>query len=297
MLQLERTIENDTRHYTGHLNGVHHYGISATSLVSKFDPKPWYLPWLRKLGGEVIPEWVSFNLSGDELEEEILRLGRIEAEKVSDKAAKLGTSWHEQVEHYLNHQNCTNTNWEELFEEKPELFKFLQQVDIYQHSEFFGSEIPLIYKDECGYCVGGTADVLFTVNLGDFAIYKESETKLPQQFLAIGDWKFPSNPKYAGSCLHYFVQLAIYRASLKYTYDIEVNDALLVQSPNYNKDGTPYKKLFLFWLDKEMLDYYEWIFKKMLWLYNHDLVFEFNWAEFVEETKAKNLQGKRLVFK
>jgi hypothetical protein len=287
---IERTIINGKRHYNALLNGKDYKGISVTTLTDLFDPKPWKKPWYLKLGREVLPDWIASHLSPEELEAECLKLGEIEGNKVGTQAAKVGTTWHEQVEdYYANPHN----DWQPLFQPKPELFTFLRDSNVLTHEDFpnrLGTEIPVVYSKDAKQTVGGTCDVVLNVNTHNLSVYKSDET-LPESLTVVGDWKFPSKPKYPDGCLGYFLQLAIYREAIKFTYDITLNEALLLISPNSTN------KLYIYYVDSATLDYYFNVFEKMLWLYAHDLVHEFNWMDFAKTSKENGFHGKRLVVK
>lgn len=284
-LVIDRVEEKGLRHYVAKFKNKEYKGISATTLVGLFDPKLWLKPWVRRLGEQALENVDTSSFSTEELETEVTRLGEIATNKVITDASTLGTAWHTKVEDYLVGKPVD-------LSPKPELNTFLKYVKVYKHKDFpdgIGSEVPLLYTDANGYCVGGTTDAVFTFKTTDLEVYKTKEKLVEEKILVVADWKFPSKPKYADNCLGYFIQLAIYRASLKFTYNVKLNNALLVISPHSTD------KLYLTLLDETTLDYYFDVFEKMLWLYNNDLVSLFNWDDFAKETKEQNLHGTRLV--
>lgn len=283
---IERFTQDDKRFYRG--LGV--TGESVTTLISAFEDKTWLERWRRSLGikhfeklGEPLPDD----------DEAIIAAGKPYADEICTEAATHGTNQHEVAEFILRDKPTTVAELSEI--DLPLALKafLFDAVVPHKHEEYpdqIGCEVPIMFE-KGGNAVGGTTDLICELVLDN--LY-DHDTKKPLgtgKLLCVGDYKFPKKPKYNRDNVKYFVQLATYRAGIKYTYDVDIDNAVLIISPRSTKT------LYLWLFDKEVLDYYENTFFELLFLYNNNLTHLFKWEDFVNSSIQNKMVGRRITHK
>lgn len=282
MTIIERFTKDDKRYY----KGLGFTGESVTTLISAFEDKSWMDRWYLSLGRKHFEE-----LGVEESDyDTLIAAGKPYAEKVSSEAATHGTNQHEVAEFLLRDKPTSQAKLSDI--DLPLSLKtFLYDcITPYNHDSFpngIGCEVPIMFE-KGGHAVGGTTDLIcsFSANAKD---YDTGEILNFDKLLCVGDYKFPKKPKYNRDNIKYFIQLATYRAGIKFTYGIDIDDALLIVSPRSTK------MLYLWWFDKDVLDFYYQTFLEMLFIYNHNLIELFDWNEFVSKVVSEKRFGKRLV--
>jgi hypothetical protein len=280
---IERFTKDDKRYYRG--LGV--TGESVTTLIGAFEDKAWMERWHLSLGKKHFTE-----LEVDETDPEVLiAAGKPYAEQICTEAATHGTNQHEIAEFLLRNKPASEADLSDV--DLPDSLKtFLHNcITPYRHEGFpdgIGCEVPIMFE-KGGNAVGGTTDLIcnFSAQVKD---YDTKEKLTFDNLLCVGDYKFPKKPKYNRDNIKYFIQLATYRAGIKYTYGVDIDNALLIISPRSAK------MLYLWLFEKDILDFYHETFLEMLFLYNHNLTHLFKWNEFVDKVVDEKKFGRRLVF-
>jgi len=286
---IERIEENGQRFYAGTVKNKTIKGTSVTTLISAFENTSWLDRWWYNLGVKIAEEGAS--------DEEILRLGKIAADKISNEASSHGTAQHEQAEFMLSGVSGYETAKQTSL--PPNLGVFLEQnVTPVTHANFpngLGCEVKMLYE-RYGNVVGGTTDIVCDLQLRNL-YFHDTKQKLSDVYntdviRCVGDYKFPKKPKYEKDNIRYYLQLPAYRAGLKYSYDLDVDFGLLMIAPRSTK------MLYLWLLEKEVMDYYYKVFDEMLYLYAGDLCELFSWNYFVEKAlKEDGANARRIVHK
>ena len=293
-MEITRTSENNLRYYLGNVNGEELKGISVTTLIGlfdKFEEKPFIKPWHLKLGKEYVEKNNIVNFT----EEDLLTFGASEAKRTTAEAASFGTSNHDLIENYILGKPLSKSEWVEKYTTlSPDMHDVITKVKPFECQNFprkHGVEVPIFYKNKHKNCVGGTTDAVFDINLDDFSVYKSDEKLKSKQVTVITDYKFPKKPKYNFDLINYFLQIAIYRAGVNQNYGTNIEEGLIIVSPRSTKT------VYLFYLQKHVLDYYFQVFDQMLWLHSNDCCDFFDWNTFVTESKEKEMSPLRLVLK
>jgi hypothetical protein len=230
-------------------------------------------------------------------DEEILRIGKIAAEEISNEASTHGTAQHEQAEFMLSGVSGYETAKQTSL--PANLGVFLEEnVSPTKHKTFpngLGCEVKILYE-KYGNVIGGTTDIVCDLKLDNLYFY-DTKQKLSYVYdtdviCCVGDYKFPKKPKYERDNIRYYLQLPAYRAGLKYTYDLDVDFGLLIIAPRSTE------MLYLWLLEKEVMDYYFKVFNEMLYLYAGDLCELFSWNYFVDKAlKEDGANARRIVHK
>lgn len=286
---IERIEENGQRLYCGNIKDKSLKGTSVTTIISAFEDKSWLERWWYSLGRKLA--------NPNANDEEILRLGKVAASEVSNEASSHGTAQHEQAEFMLSGVSGYETAKQTSL--PANLGVFLEQnVSPTKHEAFpngLGCEVKMLYE-RYGNVVGGTTDIVCDLQLRNLYFY-DTKQKLSDVYgtdiiRCVGDYKFPKKPKYEKDNIRYYLQLPAYRAGLKYSYDLDVDFGLLIIAPRSTE------LLYLWLLEKEVMDYYHKVFDEMLYLYAGDLCELFSWNYFVEKAlKEDSANARRIVHK
>lgn len=283
MMQITRIEENGKRFYIYEKDDLKLKGLSVTSFIDLFKDNSWKQGWLNRLAKNV--EDAEFYSTKD-----LKILAQNEADKITKVATDHGTHYHETVEKYRLGK-CTI---DEIQSEQ--LRRFLNISKPVKHNDTETKpELPIFYADK-QIQIGGTLDDLLNLNCNK--LYdKETDFELANERRNfIIDWKFPQYPKYSESNLGYMVQLAIYRLGLKFSYGLEIDDAMIVMTPKFtsNKKTKLCDVIYLYYLDEQSLDYFSQQFFKMVDAFNSGDCSKFNWFNFSKETKSNNFLAKRV---
>jgi hypothetical protein len=282
---IERITEDGKRFY----KGLGLKGESVTTLIGAFEDKSWMERWHLSLGRKHFAE-----LGEEESDPELLiAAGKPYADEICLEASSHGTNQHEIAE-FLLRDKAIAKSYSKAVNLPLSLRNFLIEcIDPYQHDEFpdkIGCEVPIMFE-KGGHCVGGTTDLICNFSTKNIYDYDTGDKLNIDNLLCVGDYKFPKKPKYNRDNVKYFIQLATYRAGIKFTYDVDIDNALLIVSPRSTET------LYLWLFEKEVLDFYYETFLEMLFLYNHNLTHLFHWDEFVKKVIDEERFGRRIVHK
>ena len=286
---IERIEENGQRFYQGEIKNKNLKGISVTSLISAFEDKSWMKRWWYNLGKSVAEE--------NATDEEIYNLGKKIASEISTEASLHGTAQHEQAEFMLSGVSGYETAKQTSLPSK--LGEFLEKnISPVVHTDFpnnKGCEVKILYE-KYNNTIGGTTDIVCNLKLDNLYFYdtKEKLTNVygVDSIQCVGDYKFPKKPKYEKDNIRYYLQLPAYRAGLKYSYDLDVDFGLLIIAPRSTE------MLYLWLLEKEVMDYYYKVFDEMLYLYSGNNCELFSWNYFVEKALKKDgANAKRIMYR
>lgn len=285
-IKITRQELNGVRSYVCEKDGINYQGTSVTTFLDKFKDDSWKARWHNSLVKNV--ENADFYTQED-LQDTIQEKANV----ITKVATDHGTYQHELVEKYLLGKSDIDSI------EQLELRQFLNMTKPIISPHFkHAHELPIFYADDL-IQIGGTLDSLLNVNCNHL-FDKETEFELANERRNfIIDWKFPQKPKYGDDNLGYMVQLAIYRLGLKFSYDLQFDDALIVMTPKFSnpKTGKLCKMIYLYYLDKRSLDYFSQQFFLMVEAYNEGSCWLFDWNGFKADAKSGGYLAKRLYLK
>lgn len=190
--------------------------LSVTSFVKKFfsefDPnsiiKKYYDFWQTNENSKY------FGMTPEEIKEEWKLNG--------EKASKLGTKLHQDIERFYNEGEIVNDSTEfKYFKEFYQEFKYLTPY----RTEW------IIYEKDLG--IGGSVDICFEHNgkfiLMDWKRSKEIKEQAPDE------GKYPLSHLPNANYWHYSLQLNVYKAILQKHYEIKIDEMKLVVFHPNNK--------------------------------------------------------------
>lgn len=282
---IERVTEDGKTFY----RGLGLAGDRVTNVIGAFVDTSWLERWRYNLGKKHFE-----NLGVEENDYELLvATGKPYADEICKEASDHGTGLHEVAEFLLRDKQASEANLSAV--ELPLSLKTFLYECIEPHQNIgypggVGCEVPIMFE-KGGNSVGGTTDLICNFSTKNVYDYDTKKKLKEETLLCVGDYKFPKKPKYNRDNIKYFIQLATYRAGIKFTYDIDINHAILIIAPRSTE------MLYLWLFEKDVLDFYYETFLEMLFLYNNQLTHLFDWKDFVESVVEKNMFGKRIYHK
>jgi len=256
-------------------------GLSVTRFIGLFKDESWKTFWKKNIENK-IPN--RYDYTADELSEMVEK----KAESIAKAASNVGNKRHNEIERCL----IEGSSYEgDLGTLHPDLLKFLTyckpcQSDNYHTKNKLAIELPVFLKKN-EVCLGGTVDAVLTIKGKLFRVKRKKEIS-EEEIPVVVDWKFPGKYKSPSFTAQYFLQLAVYREAIEYTYGTKIDNAILCTVP------TSESKIYPRWLDKNDLDYLSSIVDDMIECYKNDKVDSFNWKRFVSQMSDFNCSGSLL---